>query len=98
VDLVFDTVGGDALGRSAAILREDGRVVSIAEEIPEGTPGIYFVVEPDGTQLTQLAGLADEGTLRPAIDSVFPIADVAKAFDRVMAPGKGGKVVLEIRP
>jgi NADPH:quinone reductase-like Zn-dependent oxidoreductase len=98
VDLVFDTVGGDALARSAAVLREGGRVVSIAEEIPEGTRGVYFVVEPDGTQLTELAGLADEGTLRPAIDSVFPMADVAKAFERVMAPGKGGKVVLEIRP
>ena len=95
VDLVFDTVGGDALARSQAILCEGGRVVSIAEEIPEDTPGVYFVVEPDGIQLTQLAGLADEGTLRPAIDSVFPIADVAKAFDRVMARGKGGKVVLE---
>jgi NADPH:quinone reductase-like Zn-dependent oxidoreductase len=98
VDLVFDTVGGDALARSAAVLREGGRIVSIAEEIPEGTRGIYFVVEPDGTQLTELAGLADEGMLRPTIDSVFSIADAAKAFERVLAPGKGGKVVLEIRP
>jgi hypothetical protein len=28
---------------------------------------------------------------------VFPLADAARAFDRVMAPGKRGKVVLEVR-
>jgi NADPH:quinone reductase-like Zn-dependent oxidoreductase len=97
VDLVFDTVGGDALARSGAVLREGGRLVSIADEIPEGVTGIYFVVEPDRGQLVELSGLVDEGRLRPAVDSVFPLADAAKAFDRVMAPGKRGKVVLEVR-
>jgi NADPH:quinone reductase-like Zn-dependent oxidoreductase len=98
VDLVFDTVGGDALGRSGSVLREGGRVVSIAEEPPEGMAATYFVVEPDRDQLVVLARLVDDGAVRTSIDSVFPLEDAAKAFERLTAPGKRGKVVLEIRP
>jgi len=98
VDLVFDTVGGETLARSPAVLREGGRLVSIAEEPPEGVSGTYFVVEPERRQLTELAGVVDEGRLRPAIDSVFSLAEARQAFGRVMASGKRGKVVLEVWP
>jgi len=37
VDLVFDTVGGDVLSRSQAVLREEGRLVSVAEEAAGAT-------------------------------------------------------------
>ena len=56
----------------------------------------YFVVEPDREQLVELGNLATDGVLRPAIDSVFPLKDARAAFDRVMAPGKRGKVVIEV--
>jgi NADPH:quinone reductase-like Zn-dependent oxidoreductase len=50
VDLVFDTVGGDRLARSPAVVGPGGRLVSIAEEPPEESgPDLtttYFVVEP----------------------------------------------------
>lgn len=97
VDLVFDTVGGDVLARSAAVLRSDGRLVSIAEELPTGAPGSYFIVEPDRAQLLELGRLADDAVIAPAIDSVFPLVDGEKAFERVMSPGKHGKVVLEVQ-
>jgi len=100
VDLVFDTVGGDALARSADVLREGGRLVAVAEEPPreiaERVHVTYFVVEPDREQLVELAKLANDGILRPAIDSVFPLEDARAAFDRVMSPGKRGKVVIEV--
>lgn len=100
VDLVFDTVGGDALARSADVLREDGRLVAVAEEpspeIAERVHAVYFVVEPDREQLVELAKLATDGILRPAIDSVFPLKDARAAFDRVMSSGKRGKVVIEV--
>lgn len=101
VDLVFDTVGGDLLERSPAIVREGGRLVSIAEEPPE-TPGearvdaSYFVVEPSREQLVELGRLVDGGDLRPAIDSVFALADARAGFARSMATGKRGKVVLRV--
>jgi NADPH:quinone reductase-like Zn-dependent oxidoreductase len=101
VDLVFDTVGGEVLTRSPAVLRPGGRLVSVAEEPPGDAQGIrthYFVVEPSQEQLTELARLADEGLLRPEIDSVFALADARAAFERVAMPGKKGKVVLQIVP
>jgi NADPH:quinone reductase-like Zn-dependent oxidoreductase len=100
VDLVFDTVGGDQLAWSADVLREGGRLVAVAEEPPpeiaERVNATYFVVEPDREQLVQLAGLANDGILRPAIDSVFSLKDARAAFERVMSPGKRGKVVIEV--
>ena len=99
VDLVFDTVGGETLARSTAVLRERGRLVSVAEEPPAAQSEVeatYFVVEPSREQLIQLARLVDGGTVRAVIDSTFPLSDAATAFERVMGPRKRGKVVLKI--
>jgi NADPH:quinone reductase-like Zn-dependent oxidoreductase len=85
VDLVFDTRGGD--------VPTGERVVTIAEEMPGAT---YFIVEPEREQLLELAALVDAGELRTEVDSVFPLAEAAAAFERVAARGKRGKVVLEV--
>jgi NADPH:quinone reductase-like Zn-dependent oxidoreductase len=84
-DLVFDTKGGE--------IPSGERVVTIAQEAPGAT---YFIVEPNREQLVALAELADAGELRPAIDSVFPLAEAQAAFDRLAARGKRGKVVLDV--
>jgi NADPH:quinone reductase-like Zn-dependent oxidoreductase len=89
-DLVFDTVGGEALARSIGVAP---RVVSIAEEV-DGA--FYFVVEPSRVQLVELARLADSGGLRPAVDSVFPLDEAVAAFSRLAERGKRGKVVLQV--
>jgi NADPH:quinone reductase-like Zn-dependent oxidoreductase len=101
VDLVFDTVGGDLLERSLAVIRPGGRLVSVAEEPPDVAPErkietTYFVVEPNREQLVQLADLIDAGDVRPAIDSVFPLSDARAAFERSLASGKRGKVILRV--
>jgi NADPH:quinone reductase-like Zn-dependent oxidoreductase len=96
VDLVFDTTGGDLLARSPALVRGGGAIVSIAEEPPSGVDAVYFVVEPDRAQLERLRGIVEDGALRPTIDSVFPLDDARAAFERSMAPGNRGKVVLRV--
>jgi NADPH:quinone reductase-like Zn-dependent oxidoreductase len=99
VDLVFDTVGGDTLMRSPSVLSEGGRLVSVAEEPPQGPPTItatYFVVEANRDQLLELTRLVDERKLVPAVDSVFPLAEARSAFERVQESGKHGKVVLQV--
>jgi NADPH:quinone reductase-like Zn-dependent oxidoreductase len=74
--------------------------VSVAEEPPtevgERVEASYFVVEPSRDQLLELARLVDQGTVRPLVDSVFPLAEARAAFERVMMPGKRGKVVLQV--
>jgi NADPH:quinone reductase-like Zn-dependent oxidoreductase len=96
VDLVVDTVGGELLTRSPAVVRDGGTIVSVAEESPEGMDAVYFVVEPDREQLAEIGRIIDDGKLRPTIDSVFPLADAREAFERSMRTGKRGKVVLRI--
>ena len=98
VDLVFDTVGGELLKRSPALVRPGGRLISVAEE-PPATTGIdaaYFVVEPNRDQLIEIARLADEGAVRPEVDSVYSLADATAAFERNQARGKRGKVVIRV--
>ncbi|HEV8568263.1 MAG TPA: NADP-dependent oxidoreductase [Actinoplanes sp.] len=94
VDLVFDTVGGELLERAPALLANGGRLVSVAGEPPgEGT---YFVVEPNREQLVELARLVDSSELRVAIDSTFALSEAAAAFERSLASGKHGKVVIRV--
>ena len=99
VDLVFDTAGGERLLSSPAVLREGGRLVSVAEEPPQatGVTSVYFVVEPNREQLAQITELLEDGGSPPAVDSVFPLEEAVSAFERSLAADKRGKVVLEVR-
>jgi NADPH:quinone reductase-like Zn-dependent oxidoreductase len=99
VDLVFDTAGGERLRGSPGVLREGGRLVSVAEEPPTatGVSTVYFVVEPNRRQLAEIAELLDGGLPAPAIDSVFTLEQAKRAFERTLAADKRGKVVLEVR-
>jgi NADPH:quinone reductase-like Zn-dependent oxidoreductase len=103
VDLVFDTVGGDRLARSEAVLDRGGRLVSIAEEpamgrlAGRGITALYFVVGPSRDQLIELGRLADAGRLGVALDEVFRLEEARRAFERSMAGAKRGKVVLHVR-
>jgi len=94
VDLVFDTVGGERLRRSGAVLRPGGRLVSVAEEPPDG--GEYFIVEPNRDQLRSIARLADAGELRRPSVEIFPLASAREAFARSLERGRRGKVVLAV--
>jgi NADPH:quinone reductase-like Zn-dependent oxidoreductase len=94
VDLVFDTVGGERLRRSGAVLRPGGRLVSVAEAPPDG--GEYFTVEPNRDQLWSIARLADAGELRRPSVEIFPLASAREAFARSLERGRRGKVVLAV--
>lgn len=91
VDLVFDTAGGENLKRAPEL---GSRVVSVAEDPPEG--GVYFVVEPNGAQLAEIAKLADSGIVKPVVAEVFSLADARAAFARSLEGSRRGKIVLEV--
>ncbi|MQY08521.1 NADP-dependent oxidoreductase [Actinomadura macrotermitis] len=98
VDLVFDTIGGDVLARSAAAVAPGGVLVSITAPppvAPEGGRAAFFIVEPDRAQLAELARLVDEGLLRPQVGAVYPLAEAREAF-AAKQRGVPGKVVLEV--
>jgi alcohol dehydrogenase len=51
---------------------------------------------PDGETLATLARLVDEGVLRPVIDSVFPLEQIALAHERLETGRCRGKVVVAV--
>jgi len=102
VDVVVDPVGGDTLARSWTVLKPGGILVAIAEEPPEDKGGrddvraIYFVVEPSGAQLAELARLVDDGKLRAAVSTTFALGDLREAFAAQQARSHPGKVVITV--
>ncbi|MFP3967077.1 NADP-dependent oxidoreductase [Actinomadura fulvescens] len=97
VDLVFDTIGGELLERSAGNVKPGGTLVSITAPPPvrpEGGRAVFFIVEPNRDQLTELARRAAAGLLRPHVGAVHPLAEAREAFQGKR--GVPGKVVLEI--
>jgi NADPH:quinone reductase-like Zn-dependent oxidoreductase len=102
VDLVFDTVGGERLEHSLAVLTAAGRLVSVAEEpsrkeaAPLEISALYFVVEPNRGQLLELATLIDAGHIRPIIEQVVPLAEAKSAFERSDRRHGPGKIVLRV--
>ncbi|MDR3574412.1 MAG: zinc-binding dehydrogenase [Anaerolineaceae bacterium] len=61
-----------------------------------GIHSIYFVVSPNGQQLVEIASLADQGQLKPAIDQVYSLAQARQAFERSLSAHPAGKIVLQI--
>ena len=98
LDVVFDTVGGDTLQRSWAVLKPGGRVVSIAAGNTPKTQAsrdAFFIVEANGTQLTELARLIDGGHVRPVLDGTFPLAQAREAYAYRPQRGKAALQMLD---
>jgi NADPH:quinone reductase-like Zn-dependent oxidoreductase len=97
VDLVYDIVGGDVLARSTAIVKPGGAVVSIMAPTHTDRTDIRtvaFVRDPSGAQLREIARLVDEGTLRPEVSAVYPLASTRQAFMAKSTEHLPGKVLL----
>jgi NADPH:quinone reductase-like Zn-dependent oxidoreductase len=101
-DLVFDTIGGEVLARSPALLKPGGTLVTVATQraasrgdAVKEVDVIHFVQEPNRAQLIELARLVDEGHLRPQVGAVYPLAEAAEAFGAKAAGGIPGRIVLQ---
>jgi NADPH:quinone reductase-like Zn-dependent oxidoreductase len=98
VDLIFDTIGGDLLARSAARIKPGGALVTITAPPPvEPADGraVFFIVEPDRDQLTELAERAESGRLRAHVGAVYPLAETREAF-AAKHKSVPGKVIIEV--
>jgi NADPH:quinone reductase-like Zn-dependent oxidoreductase len=102
VDFVLDTVGGEALARSWRVLKPGGTIVSIVEKPSQevsrtlGARGIYFIVEPNHEQLTELAKLVDSRVLCPFVSKVFPLEQAREAYELGLRGHMRGKIVLRV--
>jgi NADPH:quinone reductase-like Zn-dependent oxidoreductase len=97
VDLVYDTIGGDVLARSPAMVKPGGALVSVMAPPQTDRDDIrlvHFVRDPSGVQLREITRLVEEGKLRPQVGAVYPLADAREAFMAKSAQHIPGKVVL----
>ncbi|MFJ2821151.1 NADP-dependent oxidoreductase [Streptomyces toxytricini] len=95
VSVVADFVGG-VLDVTQAVLAADGRHASIADPNVLGAHGQWMWVRPIGSDLTELAKLADSGQLKVTVAETFPLADAAAAFALNQEGHTAGKIVIEL--
>lgn len=102
VNVVFDTVGGDLMTRSIAVTQPFGRIVGIVSN-DHGFRDAFIknitlyptFLERDRYKLGALKVLIERGELKPVIDSVLPLSEVAEAHRRLEKGGVKGKIVLD---
>jgi NADPH:quinone reductase-like Zn-dependent oxidoreductase len=98
-DLVFDTIGGEVLAGSAALLKPGGTLVTInAAAVPPARDDlrtVVFIQESNRAQLVELANLVDEGYLRPQVGAVYPLAEAVEAYRAKATGGVPGRVILQ---
>ncbi len=104
LDLVVDSVGGPTTGRFLRTLKRGGALFPI---FPLGFSGAEAAaalgvtvsatqVRSSGAQLQEVGRLLDDGTIRVAIDSTFPLADARRSHERADRGHIQGKIVLTV--
>src|SRR5262245_23094371 len=100
VDVVLDAIGGATRERSWQVLEPTGTPGSWTGPIPESEAaaysrrGLFFIVEPNREQLSEIAALIDSGAIRPVIAETIPLARAREAFERGVAGHTRGELVL----
>jgi len=103
LDLVLDTVGGPGSRRFLRTLKRGGALFPVffgefdAGEVERlGVTVSMGQVRSNGPQLAELGRLLDDGSVRVAIDSTFPLAEARAAHERAARGHLRGKIVLTV--
>ena len=108
VNVIFDTIGGDALARSPLALADAGRVVSIVDiSQPQnlieawGKNAAYHFVftRQNRGKLDRLTDLVERGLVKPVIGATLPLVRMGEAHELLengSARGLRGKVVINV--
>jgi NADPH:quinone reductase-like Zn-dependent oxidoreductase len=104
VDVVIDTVGGEAQERSFDVLRNGGSIVSSVSppstekaKVKEARVAFFIVCVTNG-ELRRIADLIDAGKLRTNVGTVLPLDQAKTAHDMLAGqiPHARGKLVLQV--
>ncbi|HEY0737336.1 MAG TPA: NADP-dependent oxidoreductase [Herpetosiphonaceae bacterium] len=102
VDVVFDTIGGETQERSWQVLKPGGVLVSVisppAQETADqhGVRQAYIFIDPNAARLTEIAGLIDDGTIKPIVETVLPLSETRQAHELSESGHARGKIVLRV--
>lgn len=104
-DIVLDAIGGDVLEKSYQVLKEGGKLVSIAGQPSDedaekfGVKAGFLWLEPKGEQLQKLADLYVAGELQPVIGETFELTEqgLKKAHELSETHHARGKIVIKVK-
>ena len=101
-DLVFDTIGGETQARSWQALKKGGMLVSTVnppsgeEAARRGVRQGMVMVQPNATQLTEIARLIDSGKVKVIVETVLPLKEARRAHEMSQTGHTRGKIVLRV--
>ncbi|MCL5023111.1 MAG: NAD(P)-dependent alcohol dehydrogenase [Nitrospirae bacterium] len=111
-DIVFDAVGKLTFFKVRKTLNRTGRYVTTLPDKPGdilsfflipflsffgyGRKSAFVSVKPNSPDLEHLSRLLQEGSVRPRIDRVFPLTEIAEAHVYSETGHARGKIVIEV--
>jgi NADPH:quinone reductase-like Zn-dependent oxidoreductase len=103
IDLLLDTVGGEARERAVRLLKPGGMLISVVSTYPTSAQfnvhSVFFYVDVTTPRLNAISNLIDRVQLNPRVGSVMPLREVRRTHEMLAgAPHKPGKIVLQIAP
>jgi NADPH2:quinone reductase len=105
IDVQLDTVGPAVQDRCWNVMKKGGVVVSIVPDrgplSPEkaaahGVRAVNVIVKPDVEALGRIAGLVDEGAVRPFVEKTFKLSEAVEAHEHVSTGHTRGKIVFAL--
>lgn len=102
VDAILDLVGGETLQRSAASLKQGGKLISVVSNEPlsnrKDVEPVFFYAEVTTARLRALTEMFEHGEIAARVGSVLPLADARGAHEMLAgAPHERGKILLRVR-
>jgi NADPH:quinone reductase-like Zn-dependent oxidoreductase len=102
VHVVLDMIAGETQERSWKVLKKGGILVSILnppsqeKAAAHGVRQAHTFVQPNVTQLVEIANLVDSGKLKPVVETVLPLAEARRAHELSQTGHTRGKIVLAV--
>jgi NADPH:quinone reductase-like Zn-dependent oxidoreductase len=100
VDVVLDTMAGETQTRSWKVLKKGGILVSILtppspeEAAAHGVRQAFVFVQPNASQLAEIAKLVDSGKLKAILETILPLSEARRAQEISAGGHTRGKIVL----
>jgi NADPH:quinone reductase-like Zn-dependent oxidoreductase len=104
VDVVLDPIADETQVRSLAVLKAGGILVSLngltgaARSSARNVRARAILVRPHPGQLRQIAGLMEDGTVKPMVSHLLPLEQAPEAHVQSESGRTRGKIVLEVVP
>jgi len=106
VDLVVDMIGDQTLADAWTVVRDGGILLSIKEppegrkpkeNAPKDVTNYFFIMKPEGWQLTEVTKLLEGGELKAIVDSVWKLEEFKEAFKKLDSGHARGKIIIQIK-